>query len=141
MRFRASTVSTHIHIIIKITLLQDTSKADKLTEAYDLFQRLALAAELAMVDMRHHGDYAARAGAMWKKSRAFAHRILGYLYAELELEAGVRTGPALPRSALGAGLRCAAHSVHRDVRDFVILQSAQRTVNFYVEHFDWLLGA
>jgi hypothetical protein len=121
-----------------------------LLEAYDLFQRLEIAAEIVLGDLRAAPSAAVPAGQshssaisfrprhMWSLLRREIQKVVQNLYTELKIRQ-LAVPPTLARAIISQQIRCVQHSAYRDVRDFVIFRSIRQTVHYFFQRFERIL--
>ena len=104
------------------------------SSAYSTFQRLALALEVARVDMEHHGDARPRTVSLWASLDRRVRRVLELVHSELRAGGREEQG-VVAREEVPQWLRCVQHSVGRDTRDFIILRHVLQASNFFSQQF------
>ena len=119
-------------------------------DAYDLFQRLEIAAELVLGDLpstpststttAHAGQSESfRPRHMWNMLRREIQKVVQNLYTELRSR-GLLVAPPLSRNIISEEVRCVQHSAYRDIRDFVIFRSIRQVVYYYFDRFQSILS-
>ena len=102
------------------------SHADNVNDAYDVFQRLAMAVEVVRLDLMQHGDMTVRTPHLWRQIDLLLEDILELLYIALTGNRDI-----LARDVLPADFRCVHHSVSRDIRDFLVLRHTLEAATFF----------
>jgi hypothetical protein len=120
----------------------ENEEAFYLLDAYNLFQRLEIASEVVLNDLRSPSSTTANAAflprQMWLLLRREIQKVVQNVYTEMLLRDLTIPLP-LARTAIPQEIRCLEHSAYRDVRDFVIFRSVRHAVNHYFHHFQSIL--
>ena len=123
----------------------ENEEAFYLVDAYSLFQRLEIASEVVLGDLRTSHPSATTSGGtsflprhMWQLLRREIQKIVQNLYTELRIR-GLTIPPPVPRMVIPSEIRCLEHSAYRDVRNFVIFKSIRHAVKHYFQHFRTML--
>ena len=118
-------------------LMSDASTVSRnrsMLEAYSIFQRLALALEIVIVDLNHNIDHSDRRATkrMWRRSSLTVTNILKNIYADLVMK-GLDIPEPIHRETIPNNLRCLQFTAFRDTRDFIILRHLKDAANYYSE--------
>ena len=134
-----------------LSLDNNAEDALYLLDAYDVFQRLEIAAELVLGDLRsshsppvsaHQSELAAvdfLPRHMWSLLRREIQKVVQNLYTELRSRGLVVPSP-LTRDVISRDIRCVQHSAYRDIRDFVIFRSVRQAVQYFFDRFQSILA-
>ena len=110
-------------------LIPKSNRRAELISAYDTFQRLAILVEVAKADNSLYG-YATRGTRhLWQLVERGLVRVLEQI--SLQLSMSLVVPIPLTRRVVPEWLRCIAHSVQRDTRDFVVLRETWRAATFF----------
>jgi len=101
----------------------------KVAVAYDTFQRIALGLEVVRTDLEHHEDGSESVNQLWRRVEVQVQGVLVNLLTELEVSGS--TSATLTMAALPPSLRCEAHGVRRNQRDFVILRHVLHAASYF----------
>jgi len=113
-----------------LTLTKANDWQTKVTVAYDTFQRIALGLEVVRADLEHHEDGSENVKQLWRRVEMQVQGVLVNLLTEMEVSLGSNS-PTLTMAALPPSLRCEAHSVRRNQRDFIILRHVLHAASFF----------
>ena len=112
-------------------LIPKSNRRAELISAYDTFQRLAILVEVAKADNSLYG-YATRGTRhLWQLVERGLVRVLEQI--SLQLSMSMVVPLPLTRRVVPEWLRCMAHSVQMDTRDFVVLRETLRAATFFHE--------
>lgn len=101
----------------------------KVAVAYDTFQRIALGLEVVRSDLEHHEDGSESVNQLWRRVEVQVQGVLVNLLTELDARG--LTSAILTMAALPPSLRCEAHGVRRNQRDFVILRHVLHAASYF----------
>lgn len=116
----------------------ETSSEDDFSQAYLTFQKLHLATEIILHDLKHENKYPGtrhKINQIWRTVNSLIFNILKNLYIELNQQ-NVPTSEPLSRSFIPGYYRCVQHSSYRDIRDFVTMRHVLEEARRYLEIFD-----
>jgi len=113
-----------------LTLTKANDWQTKVAVAYDTFQRIALGLEVVRTDLEHHEDGSEKVKQLWRRVEVQVQGVLVNLLTEMEVSLGTSL-PTLTMAALPPSLRCEAHSVRRNQRDFIILRHVLHAASFF----------
>jgi hypothetical protein len=120
----------------------ENEEAFYLLDAYNLFQRLEIASEVVLNDLRSPSSTTSNAAIlprqMWLLLRREIQKVVQNVYTELLIR-GLPIPLPLARTAISQEIRCLEHSAYRDVRDFVIFRSMRHAVDHYSHNFRSIL--
>ena len=120
--------------IVPVEVLIETENWEvTVANAYDTFQRIALALEVVKEDLVYHEGMGMKVSAGMKRLlRIVEGQMEGVLVSLLtELEMKGISGPTLSMTVLPPSIRCLDHSVMGNHRDFVILRHVLHAASFF----------
>ena len=116
-----------------------TPHQDRVVElklAYDTFQRLSILVEVVKADISHHRDASRGTQHLWQLVERGLMRVLEQVCMELRDSVGENLPLPLTREVVPGWLRCMAHSVERDTRDFIVLRDTLQAAIFFHRRFE-----
>ena len=112
-------------------LAPQRDRVEELKLAYDTFQRLAILVEVVKADISHHRDASRGTQHLWQLVERGLVRVLEQVCMELRASMGEQLPLPLTREVVPGWLRCMAHSVERDTRDFIVLRDTLQAAIFF----------
>ena len=104
--------------------------------AYDTFQRLSILVEVVKADIGHHRDASRGTQHLWQLVERGLMRVVEQVCMELRDSVGENLPLPLTREVVPGWLRCMAHSVERDIRDFIVLRDTLQAAIFFHRRFE-----
>ena len=129
-------VQAHSHIsydavLPRGALAPQQDRVGELKLAYDTFQRLAILVEVVKADISHHRDASRATQHLWQLVERGLMSVLEQVCMELRATVGEHLPLPLTREVVPDWLRCMAHSVERDTRDFIVLRDTLQAAIFF----------